>query len=48
MGSAGNSLINWIEVQEIIDTLDSFHALSWLVALVSLGLRNRLEGQALR
>jgi hypothetical protein len=38
MGSAGNSLIKGIEVQEIIDTLDSFHALSWVVALFSLGL----------
>jgi bacterioferritin len=46
MGSAGNSLIKGIEVQEIIDTLDSFHALSWVVALFSLGLKNRLERQA--
>jgi bacterioferritin len=46
MGSAGNSLIKGIEVQEIIDTLDSFHALSWVVALFCLGLNNRLEGQA--
>ncbi len=46
MGSAGNSLIKGIEVQEIIDTLDSFHALSWVVALFSLGLKNRLEGHA--
>jgi bacterioferritin len=46
MGSAGNSLIKGIEVQEIIDTLDSFHALSWVVALFSLGLKNRLQGQA--
>jgi bacterioferritin len=46
MGSAGNSLIKGIEVQEIIDTLDSFHALSWVVVLFSLGLKNRLEGQA--
>ncbi|MDQ4066135.1 MAG: hypothetical protein M3114_00945 [Thermoproteota archaeon] len=46
MGSAGNSLIKGIEVQEVIDTLDSFHALSWVVALFSLGLKNRLEGQA--
>jgi hypothetical protein len=35
MGSAGNSLIKGIEVQEIIDTLE-FHALSWVVALFSL------------
>jgi bacterioferritin len=46
MGSAGNSLIKGIEVQEVIDTLDSFHALSWVVALFSHGLKNRLEGQA--
>jgi bacterioferritin len=46
VGSAGNSLIKGIEVEEIIDTLDSFHALSWVVALFSLGLKNRLEGQA--
>src|ERR671919_2459319 len=46
MGSAGNSLIKGIEVQEVIDTLDSFHALSWVVALFSLGLKNRLEGEA--
>jgi bacterioferritin len=46
VGSTGNSLIKGIEVQEIIDTLDSFHALSWVVALFSLGLKNRLEGQA--
>lgn len=46
MGSAGNSLIKGIEVQEVIDTLDSFHALSWVVVHFSLGLKNRLEGQA--
>jgi bacterioferritin len=46
MGSAGNSLIKGIEVQEIIDTLDSFHAQSWVVVHFSLALKNRLEGQA--
>jgi bacterioferritin len=46
MGSAGNSLIKGIEVQEIIDALDSFHALSWVVVHFSLALKNRLEGQA--
>jgi bacterioferritin len=46
MGSAGNSIIRGIDVQELIDTLDSFHALSWVVALFSLGLKNRLQGQA--
>jgi ferritin-like protein len=46
MGSAGNSLIRGIDVQEIIDTLDSFHAQSWVVVHFSLTLKNRLEGQA--
>jgi bacterioferritin len=46
MGSSGNSLIKGIEVQEIIDTLDSFHAQSWVVVHFSLALKNRLEGQA--
>src|SRR3712207_7416690 len=46
MGRAGNSLIKGVEVQEIIDTLDSFHALSWVVTLFSLGMKNRLEGEA--
>ena len=47
MESAGNSLIKGVEVQEIIDTLDSFHALSWVVTLFSLGMKNRLEGEAI-
>jgi bacterioferritin len=46
MVSAGNSLIRGIDVQEIIDALDSFHAQSWVVVHFSLGLKNRLEGQA--
>ncbi|HEU4443952.1 MAG TPA: ferritin-like domain-containing protein [Nitrososphaeraceae archaeon] len=47
MGSAGNSLIRGIEVQqEIIDILDSFHAQSWVVVHFSLALKNRQEGQA--
>ena len=46
MGSAGNSLIRGIDIQEIIDALDSFHAQSWVVVHFSLGLKNRLEGQA--
>jgi bacterioferritin len=46
LGSAGNSLIKGIDIQEIIDSLDSFHALSWVVVLFSLGLKNRLQGQA--
>ena len=46
MGSTGNSLIKGIDIQEIIDTLDSFHAQSWVVVHFSLALKNRLEGQA--
>jgi bacterioferritin len=46
MGSAGNSLIKGIDIQKIIDTLDSFHAQSWVVVHFSLSLKNRLEGQA--
>src|SRR5215216_3556337 len=46
MGSAGNSLIRGIDIQEIIDALDSFHAQSWVVVHFSLALKNRLEGQA--
>ena len=45
-GSTGNFLIKGIDIQEIIDTLDSFHAQSWVVVHFSLGLKNRLEGQA--
>ena len=45
MGSAGNSLIKGIDIQEIIDALDSFHAQSWVIVHFSLGLKNRLEGQ---
>src|SRR3712207_8771558 len=46
MGSAGNSLIKGIDIEEIINTLDSFHAQSWVVVHFSLALKNRLEGQA--
>jgi bacterioferritin len=46
MGSAGNSLIKGIDIQEIIDALDSFQAQSWVVVHFSLTLKNRLEGQA--
>jgi bacterioferritin len=46
MGSAGNSLIRGIDIQEIIDTLDSFQAQSWVIVHFSLALKNRLEGQA--
>jgi bacterioferritin len=46
MGSVGNSLIKGIDVQEIIDTLDSFHAQSWVVVHFSLALKNRVGGQA--
>jgi bacterioferritin len=46
MGRAGNSLIKEIDIEEIIDTLDSFHAQSWVVVHFSLALKNRLEGEA--
>jgi bacterioferritin len=46
MGSTGNSLIKGIEIEEMINTLDSFHAQSWVVVHFSLALKNRLEGQA--
>lgn len=46
MGRAGNSLIKGIDIQQIIDTLDSFHPQSWVVAHFSLALKDRLEGQA--
>ena len=46
MGSTGNSLIKGIDIQEIIDTLDSFHAQSWVVVHFSQALKNRLEGHA--
>jgi hypothetical protein len=38
-------LIKGLEIQEIIDALDSFHAQSWVIVHFSLGLKNRLEGQ---
>jgi type IV secretory pathway TrbD component len=47
--NAENSLIKAIEEvvqqQGTIDTFDSFHALFWVVALFSLELKNRPEGQ---
>jgi bacterioferritin len=46
MGRAGNSLIKGIDIEEIIDALDSFHAQSWVVVHFSLALKNRLEGEA--
>jgi bacterioferritin len=46
MGSAGNSLIKGIDIEEIINTLDSFHTQSWVVVHFCLALKNRLEGQA--
>jgi hypothetical protein len=45
-GSTGNFLIKGIDIQEIIDALDSFHAQSWVVVHFSFGLKNMLEGQA--
>jgi bacterioferritin len=46
MGRAGNSLIKGIDIDEVINTLDSFHAQSWVVVHFSLAFKNRLEGQA--
>jgi bacterioferritin len=46
MGRAGNSLIKGIDIEEIIDALDSFHAESWVIVHFSLALKNRLEGEA--
>ena len=46
MGRAGNSLIKGIDIEEIIDALDSFHAQSWVVVHFSLALKNRLEREA--
>jgi ferritin-like protein len=46
MGSAGNSLINGIDPEEIISALDQYHAQSWVIVHFSLGLKNRLEGEA--
>ena len=46
MGRAGNSLIKGIDIEEIIDALDSFHAQSWVAMHFSLALKNRLEGKA--
>ena len=46
MGRAGNSLIKGIDIEEIINALDSFHAQAWVVVHFSLALKNRLEGQA--
>src|SRR5687767_8757356 len=45
MGRAGNSLIKGIDIDEVINTLDSFHAQSWVVVHFSLAFVNRLEGQ---
>ena len=46
MGRAGNSLIKGIDIEEIINALDSFHAQSWVAMHFSLALKNRLEGEA--
>ena len=46
MGSAENSQLREIEIQEIIDALDSFHTQSWIVVHLSLALKDRLERQA--
>jgi bacterioferritin len=46
MVSVENSLIREMEIQEIIDALDSLHTQSWVVVHLSLALKDRLEGQA--
>ena len=46
MGTAGNSLIKDIDIQEIISTLDSFYAYEIVVMHFCLAMHNRLEGQA--
>ena len=46
MGKAGVGLIKGIDVEEIVDTLDSYYCYSLVVMHFSHALRNRLEGQA--
>ena len=47
MGAAGKSLIKGIDVQQIVTTLDSFHAYEMLAMHFNYAVQNRLEGQAL-
>ena len=46
MGKAGVGLIDGIDVEEIVDTLDSYYCYNLVVMHFSHALRNRLEGQA--
>ena len=46
MGKAGVGLIKGIDIEEIVDTLDSYYCYNLVVMHFSHALRNRLEGQA--
>ena len=46
MGEAGVGLIKGIDVEEIVDTLDSYYCYNLVAMHFSQALRNRLEGQA--
>ena len=46
MGKAGIGLIKSIDVEEIVDRLDSYYCYNLVVMHFSHALRNRLEGQA--
>jgi ferritin-like protein len=46
MGKAGVGLIKGIDVEEIVDTLDSYYCYNLVLMHFSHALRNRLEGQA--
>lgn len=46
MGKAGNALIKDIQIQELIDTLDSYYCYYLRVLHWSQAVLNRLEGQA--
>ena len=46
MGKAGVGLIKGIDVEEIVDTLDSYYCYNLVAMHFSHALRNRLEGQA--
>ena len=46
MGKAGVGLIKGIDVEEIVDTLDTYYCYNLVVMHFSHALRNRLEGQA--
>ena len=46
MGKAGVGLIKGIDIEEIVDMLDSYYCYNLVVMHFSHALRNRLEGQA--